>query len=162
VLEPGDHTHDVGQRVEGADLVEVDVLGADAVHPALGDGQPLEDDERAVPHGRRERGTGEQRADVVPGAVLVAGRRVHVHPGGPEPVPGDLLDRQPHRLDRQRRHRRGQHVQRHAGVDQGTEQHVAAGPRREIQPADHGVIMPGGDIAILADDTAARCRSRPR
>ena len=52
--------------------------------------------------------------------------------------------RQRDRLDGQRGDRRRGHLQRHAGVDQRAEQHVAAGARREVQPAGrHPLIMAG-------------------
>ena len=62
---------------------------------------------------------------------------VHVHPGGAQAVPGDLLGHQPDRSTGERGDRGGRHVERHAGVDQRAEQHVARRARREVQPADH-------------------------
>ena len=92
VREPGDHADDVGERVQRTDLVEVHLVGRDPVHPALGDGQPLEHRQRAVADGGVERRR-RRAAPRTSGQVRWCGglRRVHVHPGGAEPVPGDLF-----------------------------------------------------------------------
>ena len=144
VREPGDDADDVGQRVERAHLVEVHLLGGDPVHPALGDGQPLEDRQRPLAHGGGQCGVEEHRADVGPGPVLVGRRREHVHAGRAQAVPGDRFRGQPDRLHRQRGDGGGRDVERDAGIDERPEQHVARGPGGEVQPPDgHGGIIPG-------------------
>jgi len=62
----GDSDH-VGDRVERADLVEVDVLRVDPVHRRLGPGQPGERVQRGVPDRARQRN--QQRPDVGPGTA---------------------------------------------------------------------------------------------
>ena len=49
--EPGADADHVGDRVEGADLVEVHVERVVAVHRALGDGEPFEHAQRQVADG---------------------------------------------------------------------------------------------------------------
>ena len=143
VREPGDDADDVGQRVESAHLVEVHVLGRDPVHPALGDGEALEHRQGAVADGGRQGGVGEQRTHVGPGPVRRGLRRVHVHAGRPQPVTGDRFRHETDRLHRQRGDGGGRHVERHPGIDERAEQHVARRPGRQVQPADHAVIIPG-------------------
>ena len=84
VLEPRADADDVGDRVEGADLVEVHVVGRGAVHRGLRDGQPLEASRargRAPSSGSRR--VLEQRADVAPGAVGAAVGDARPRPGSP-------------------------------------------------------------------------------
>ena len=63
---------DVGDRIDGADLVERHRLRRDAVHPRLGRGQFAEDAERMVLHRRLQRCRQQPRADVAPARVRVA------------------------------------------------------------------------------------------
>src|SRR3712207_7071910 len=60
---------DVGDRVQGSDLVEVDLLRRDAVDPPLRGGQPREGGQGGVADGRVELGPFEQTADRGPRAV---------------------------------------------------------------------------------------------
>ncbi len=134
----GADTDDVGDRVQRPDLVEVHVVGVGAVHGRLGDREPVERVVRPHPDVLVQPGLGEQGADVGPGAVRDAVRDLDVAAGRGEPVAGHALgdDRDVlgcHRLDRV-----GDHPDRDAGAHQRTEQHVAARPRRRVDPADHG------------------------
>ena len=86
--------HDVGDGVECADLVEVHVLGIDAVHRALRAGQPGERVRGQRPHGRRQSRGGQQGADVPPGPVrLRVGADGDLGPGGADAVPGGAARR---------------------------------------------------------------------
>ncbi len=76
---------DVDDRVDGADLVEVDVVEVDAVDPGLGAAERLEDRQRARLHRRREPRALDQAADLgVAAAVGVAVRWVCAHGRGPD------------------------------------------------------------------------------
>ena len=68
VHETGRAPDDVGQRVECADLVEVDALDVGAVDRRLGPREPLEDVGGEGPHPRVERRGVEQRPHVAKGA----------------------------------------------------------------------------------------------
>ncbi len=92
-LEPGereDAAHDVDDRVDRPDLVEVDLLGRRAVDRGLGLGQPPEERGDALLEGGVERRAVEQRQDVVEVPVRMA-RRLgdHVHLGGGEAAARD-------------------------------------------------------------------------
>ena len=174
VREPGADPDDVGDRVERADLVEVHLLGAGAVHRGLGDAPAARSvacaraaDRRRA--GRRPRAARGRRAQVRCGACCrrpstwqrVAARPCRVTCSGAQ---RDVLGRRP------RRPRRPSTVERHPGVDQRAEQHVAAGAGRSVDPADHAVVPrrgaacaghPGGEHAGAEAVVDVARRSRP-
>ena len=114
--------HHVHDRVECADLVELDGVGGDAVHAPLGLGEAREDGERALLHRRGEAPFREQVADLAPGAVPVAVRgrplvrvlavHAHVELGGRDARARDALDRDLDAGERERRDRLPQRVER--------------------------------------------------
>ena len=132
---------DVRDRVPRPHLVEVDVVGGDAVHAALGVGEPGEDGEGRVPDRRGQLRRLQQRPDPRPRAVRVTlvealdvdleraqacprhRARPHVdlagHDGG---------DGGPHR------------VEGGAGVEQRAEQHVARDPCGGVDPQLRGCL----------------------
>ncbi|CAB4734048.1 unannotated protein [freshwater metagenome] len=140
VHEPRRDADDVGDRVEGADLVEVHVVRVRAVHGALGLGQPSEGGERQVADRGVEGCALQQQADVAPGAVVGRVGDLDVAAGRGEAAAGDLLDPQRHLLRRDRVDRRLQHLERHPGAEQRPEQHVAARARRGVDPDRHRLL----------------------
>ena len=60
-----------------------------------------------------------------------------------DPVPLHRSARELHRLGRDRVDGALQGLDRHAGVDERAEQHVAAGPGRAVEPADHRPVLAG-------------------
>ena len=108
--------------------------------PRLGDGEPLED--VAAPgrarrrRQRRPRRAGSRTSRQV--RCVAESATSTWQPGGGEPVAGTRLGASSvDRLGGDRVDRGRQHVERHAGADQGAEQHVAAGAGRGVDPADH-------------------------
>ena len=135
---------DIGDRVQGTGLVEVDLLRVHAVDVPLGPREHRERGEGGVPRGGGDVGGLQVRADGAPGAVV---RRVHDldddargplpaarHPlgaerdVGPDEVAHDVLD--------------GGEVC--PGVDAGSEQHVARHSGGDVQPrvSGHAPILP--------------------
>src|SRR5690606_38905682 len=80
---------------------------------------------------------GKQAANVCPRPVRGRVGRLHVDPGGADATPADRLSPQPYRLRARGVDRPLHGGYRHAGVDQGCEQHVAGNTRRTVQPTDH-------------------------
>ena len=152
---------DVGDRVEGADLVEGHVVGGVVVHRALGGRQPREDPGGPLTHRLVEVGRGEQAAYVVPGAVGGAVGDLDVAPGGAQAGPVDPLDAQGDRLGGDRVDGALQHLDRHAGADQGAEQHVAAGPGGGVDPEAHGCSPGAARVPRGALCRAIRAASTP-
>ena len=129
------HADDVRDRVPRPHLVECDVVGRDAVHAALGVGEPGEDRERRLldHHGQVRRL--QQRPDPRPRAMrVILAEALHVDLERAQPGPrhrarphGDLArhdgaDRGPDR------------VEGGTGVEQRAEQHVAGDARRRVDP----------------------------
>ena len=141
-----DHVDD---RVDRADLVELDVLDGLAVQLRLGAREPVEDVERAAPRAFGQLRVLDRRADVrvvvvrvvrvVLVVVVVVVVIVEHVPGG---VDGDVRRRDAvldHALDLQALAARpdgiervADHVDRHAEVDQRAEHHVAGGAARAV------------------------------
>ena len=141
---PATTPDDVGQRVERADLVEVHVLGRHPVHAALGDRQPLEHRQRAVAHGRRQGGLGEQARGRRPrcGACEDSGACTCTRVA---PSPCRVTCSVTSRICST-----GSAATAAAGTSSGTPASTSApssmspdAPGGEVQPADHAVIIPG-------------------
>ena len=128
------HADHVRDRVERADLVEVHVERVLAVHRTLGGREPLEDPDREVAHGLVEVGAQQERAHVTPRPVVHRVGDLDVDARRREAVAGDRLDAQRDRFGGDRPDRALDRLERHAGTHQGAEQHVAAGPRRGVDP----------------------------
>ena len=126
---------DVGDAVEGTDLVEVDALERHAVDRRLGLGELAEDAPRQFALLRRQRRLGEDRLDVGQEAVvlLVGGLDGRLGRGEAAAVhPLDLeLDRQAERVERS-----ADRVGGHAGVDDGAQDHVAADAAEAVEVCD--------------------------
>ncbi len=149
-LEGGGDADDVDDGVDGADLVELDIVGIDAVDRALGLGERVEHRLGTAAHAFGQVGAAEQLANVTGGPVLVA-------------VPGsfddDVRPRRRHAaalhtLERQRvavdaePGEGGEHgLAVGAGVDEGAEQHVAG---------DAGAALRVGDATVPAGHRRAR------
>ncbi len=127
---------DVDDRVEAADLVEVDLLGRTAVEMAFGLGERVERAERAAPHPFRQAGLLDESGDVPRGAhdAALLGvdddvRRADaaaLHRLGVErpPTDGDA----PAQL--------ADLVEVGARVDEAAEGHVAGDPAEAVEPRD--------------------------
>ncbi len=141
-----DAAHDVDDRIERADLVEVDLVFGHAVDARLSGGQQPEHRRRSLPVVVRQRRCLDQRKHV--GQAPVRLRRfgeVDVRLRGGEPgAPHALRPQRPAgRLEL-----RQLVVQRRgidAGVDERTEQHVAADAGETVQVCDarHAVTLRG-------------------
>ena len=81
VLEGGGAADDVDDGVDGADLVEVDVVDGHAVHLRFRAGEPLEGGKGAGEDWFGELGGAEQLADLAPGALRLGGVDVDVEVG---------------------------------------------------------------------------------
>ena len=139
VDEAGADPDDVGDRVEGADLVEVHLLRRGAVDGRLGDREAFEGRQGEGADRRVEGRRLEQRPDVGPGAVVLGVGELDVAPGRREGAALDGLGAQRHRLRCDGADGVLQHGERDTGAEQRPEQHVAAGARRGVDPegADH-------------------------
>ena len=149
VDEPGAGADHVGDRVEGADLVEVHLFGCVPVHPALGLGQPREHVVRERTDVLVQPGPVEQRLDVAPGAVLGGVDELDPAVGRREAAAAYLRDLEADLSRCDLVDRLDEHPDGYAGTDQRTEQHVATGSRGGIDPGEpfagalsHG--RPGG------------------
>ena len=144
----------VGDGVERAHLVEVHVLGRHAVDPPLGVGQPREHVVRQRADVLVQAGAGQQPLDVTPRAVVLAVLDLHVAPGrGEAGAEHPFLDEE-HLSGSDLLDGVGHHAQRHTGVRQRTQHHVAAGPRGGVDPADHEGI-PSTDRASAGSGASA-------
>lgn len=151
---------DIADRVERAHLVELDVVGRDAVHGTLGVGEGPERRVRAVAHPRLELGGVEQAAHLPPGTMGMPVRG---------PIVGDVVGRGVGRRARRavdngrlRAHElvsfgalhhdlelgvdgpdgRAYALERGAGIHQGAEQHVAGHARGAVDPAERHARLP--------------------
>src|SRR6185436_14327153 len=141
--------------------VEVHVVGSGAVHRRLGDGESLEGGVRPDPDPLVERRDAEGRADVPPGAVARGVGDPDVGAGRGEAVAGGLPGGHGHvaglraRSRRDGQHGPADHLDGDAGTDQRAEQHVAAGPGRGVDPADHASARGAALRATRAAKTPA-------
>ncbi len=143
-LEPetgADHVHD---RVHGADLVEVDLVGARAVDLGLGRGEPLEDAPRARARPRREVARVDRGEDLGEVALVP----VRVLPESHEDARrGDrssllLAGRDLEAFDAERAEAVPQLAQRGARVHERPEHHVARAAAHEVEIGRaHGAIL---------------------
>ena len=161
----GDADH-VGDRVERADLVEVDVLGVDPVHRGLGPGQPGERVQRGVADrlGQRGRSPAPGRRPRYGGCCSRRSCTSTLTAPIPCRSTADTRSRTGSGADRVDRRLQG--LDRYAGVDQRAEQHVAAGAGRAVEPADHrprpaghpGREQPGAESVVDVHHDHARAR----
>ena len=117
--------------------MEGDVERVGAVHPCLGDRQPLEGAGGPVADLLVELGPLEQGPDVAPAAVVLGVGDLDVAAGGGEAVAGDGLGGERDRLGRDRVDGPTEHVEGDAGAEEGAEQHVAAGAGGRVDPDGH-------------------------
>ena len=89
---PDRRADDIDDRIDRADLVEVDLRQVDPVHPRLGLAQLQEDPLGQVLLPRRQDALVDDRLDVVPVAMGVLVRRDDLGIGGPEAAAADRLE----------------------------------------------------------------------
>ena len=145
----GDAAH-LPDRIDGADLVEVHLLGIDGVDPRLGVGEPPERllRDRARPRGKL-RGV-DQGADRAPVPVRLLARAIDGGVRGAHGVSRHLLRAQLEPLDAEPRQRRADRLRIGARVEQGAEQHVAGDSRHAVEVEDPGHAPPPAERAIRA------------
>jgi hypothetical protein len=164
VVQPRDRTHDVDDGIHGADLVELDRIGRDAVRRPLGFGEPREHRQRLVAHAGLETTTGHQVTHfgvgsvrvvvMVTGVVIVCA--VDVELRGRDTAPFDAFAGQRHTPQPDRLYRRFDGTEWYTEVEQRADGHVAtdAGERIEVRNA-HGVetsverCAPRGPVVLL-------------
>ena len=144
----GGHADDVGDRVPGTHLVEVDVVDLHTVHPRLGLGEQREDRCRDLPDRLGDRGAGQQVPDVGPGALrLVLDEEMHLHVECPQ---AGSADRAALESDRRRQDGVDDRLdldQVGPRVHQSPQQHVAGDARARVDPqvpAGAGATRSGG------------------
>ena len=115
---------------DGAHLVEVDVGERHLVHGRLRLAQPAEDAPRELADARLERRRGEHRVDGAVGALRLRPLDVHVERRGDDAAPVRVPPVEVEALDRQRRHRVLDDVERHPQIEQRRDGHVPARPSR--------------------------------
>ena len=149
LLERAAHADDVADGVDGAHLVEVDVVGRDAVHPRLGFGQPRKDAQAALADPLGKRRALEQRANR---RELALGRRAlgsaKRHVAARQSTALDLRDLQDHRLDVERRQRLSHRAGGRAQIEKRPQDHVprCAGEAVEVELAP-GAGEPVPDVS---------------
>ena len=140
-IEADRRTHDVDDRIDGADLVKVNLGQVDPVHARLGLAQLHEDPLGQVFLARREDALVDDRLDMVPVAMGVLVRRDDLRIGRPESAPAHGLERE---LARQAQARHGllDGPAIDAGIDQGRQGHVAGNAAETIEIADSHALTP--------------------
>ena len=125
---------DVDDRIDGADLVEVDLVDIDPVHTCLGLRQQLEGASGPVAHEGVQVGIGQHRVDRGPRPMVVVIGRPHVDGGRGQPTATSrrpferpAIDGQPLELCADRR-LVGAHV------EQRGQHHVAGHADRRVEP----------------------------
>ena len=89
-FERGARAHDVDDRIDRPDLVELHVVHVDPVDLGLHLGQQREHCEGPITNALRQIGSFEERTNVAPGAVVVIVVLVHRHDGSRRPHTGSL------------------------------------------------------------------------
>ena len=145
----GDAAH-LPDRVDGADLVEVHLLGIDVVDPRLGVGEPPERLLRSVARPLRQARGVDQRADRAPVALRLPRRRVDRGVRGADRVPAHPLRAQLEPLDAEPGQARADRLRIGAGVEQRAEQHVAGDPGHAVEVEEPGHPAPPAERAIRA------------
>ena len=151
ILERQRDAADVADRIQRADLVEVDGLRRDVVHAALGPRERGEHRVRPLERAGGKRGAVEQRTHVRPPAmdvVLLLGE--YRHASRREPVTRHRAGLERQSVERQRGQAGLHVVVVRAGIEQGAEQHVAgdAGDGVHVRQAAHA--PPPAERAIRA------------
>ena len=142
LLEQHERPADVDERVERAELVEVDVVGRHAVDPALDLGQSPERVERTRPRSLGELRSLDELADVPVVAVIVVVGSVDPEVERADPLPLDPLDVDLHPFDPERVRDGAQGLELRSGVDERSEQHVAREPGDTVEIGDAGHSRP--------------------
>ena len=133
VEQPRGSAH-IGDRVDRAGLVKMDLLERNAVHLGLGLAEPAEDLERPVLHGAREAAARDERHDLLEvSLVLVGSGEDDVDLRGGETRGVDPPAPQLETAARERRERGGERRVVGPEIDESAEDHVPAGPRECIE-----------------------------
>ena len=126
----------LADRVDGADLVEVHLLGIDVVDPRLGVGEPPERLLRALARPLRQARGVDQRADRAPVALRLPWRGVDGRVRGADRVPRHRLGAQLEPLDAEPGQPGADPLRVGAGVQERAEQHVAGDPGHAVEVED--------------------------
>jgi DnaK suppressor protein len=157
VVEPEAGADDVDDRVERAHLVELDVVGRDAVDAALGLGEPREDRECVGAHPIRQPAPLEERTNVAirPMRVVVVMRmptrlvgmlsvHAHVEFRRADSRPRDALSVDRDAVEAERGDRVAHAREREAEIEQRAHGHVAAHAGERVEICD---LHPASPIA---------------
>ena len=137
--QPDDRARDVDDRIDRADLVEVDLLDRAAVDAGLGLAEALEGGYCALLIARRQVGAPDDAKNVVQVPVRMAvSRALDLHPDlrGGEAAPLDLPRAERIAFERELAELLAEGAGRKARVDQRAEDHVAARAREGIKVGD--------------------------
>ena len=145
----GDAAH-LADGVDGADLVEVHLLGIHVVDAGLGVGEPAEGLLRPLARPLGQARGVDQRADRAPVALRLAGRGSDRGVRGADRVPADALRAQLEPLDGEPGQPVADHVRIGAGVEQRAQQHVAGDAGHAVEVEDAGHRPPPAERAIRA------------
>ena len=142
LLDEDERAAHVDERVERAELVEVDVLRADAVDATLDLGEPLECLERASAGALGKVGRRDELADlaVVAMGVVVGGVDAQVQCA--DPLALDTLDVDLHALDAECGRDAAKRVELGACVQQRRDEHVACETADTVQVEDAAQSRP--------------------
>ena len=130
--------------------MEVDLLRRDAVHAALGVGEPRERRERPLARPRRQGGCLDQAPDLGRAALRLAGRSRHLDTRRVEIAAPRSLDAQLEPVDAERREPGPHGFDVGAGVEQRAEQHVAGHAADTVHIDDAAHTAPAAARAIRA------------
>ena len=136
LVEEHERAADVDERVERAELVEVDVVGRDAVDAALDLGEARERVERARAGALGKVGRLDELADLAVVAMRVVVGRVDAEVERTDPLPLDALDVDLDAVDAERGRNAAQRLELGARVEERGEQHVARETADAVQVGD--------------------------
>jgi hypothetical protein len=156
-LEAPDGSHDVEDRIDRADLVQVDFLGGHSVDLPLGARDRAERFVRPSLHALRHRGLGDQRADLADAATVRLRRNLEVHLDAGDVAAAHVPDLDADTVEPEARRKRAQPVRLETAGDERAERHVAGDAAERVEDRDGHVDSVGGSRGV-SRGTTRRCR----
>src|SRR5262249_20683193 len=144
------HAADVDERVDGAELVEVDVLRRHAVHARFRFGEPAEDCKRARSDVLAHVGLADDRSNLGPAHSRVGRLLTDMALQRAQTAPFDRLGLYSAPVDAQLIRDTAQELEVRSGVQQRSKQHVSSAPADAVDVGRAHHSRPAADRAIRA------------